>query len=647
MKVYFADTKNGTLAYIRKSVRINGKSTTVPVKNLGLLSEIQKKTGCADPRQWVIDLARKMTEEEKAGALPVEIAFHSNREIEKGERPLRYGGDFLLAPLYNGLGLPGICRQILKTSRAKYDLNSILEVLVMGRILFPSSKSSTFELAKNFVYPPCFAEEEMYRSLSLLSGHSEFIQAQVYKNSQRIVERRQRVIYYDCTNYYFEIENNDRDYVDRETGEVVTGLRKRGKSKEGRPNPIAQLGMFMDMDGIPLAFTVFPGNESEQTSLQPLEEKLNRSFDMTDYVVSTDAGLASESNRRYNMAEGRDYICVQSIPSLRSGDQDSVVAPEGWRISHCRSNEYRMELESRFSDEGVFNLSRLKSALKDDPDLLKNVTLYKEVIVEKELKTENPAWLRATKNSPGTKPADARGKAIPRYIKSVRKERTIVTYSHDYALFLAHKRRERLAIANKIIKNKQTKSRTSQQSPLNYVGQVHKTDDGRTAVKVEMHIRQDVIDQEERFDGFYAYGTSLEDHALMVLKARSYHHEIEHLFRTTKTFLDARPVYLQRQDRIKSHFLICFLAMVILKILQRQVSEANREAYAEEPLTMDSLIGTLRDFKFGTLPGANYQPMFTRTSLTDQLQQLAGVNANTQIISSQKMKTIHRQVNKG
>lgn len=646
MNVYFANTKNGTLAYIRKSVRVNGKVTTIPVKNLGLLSEIQKSTGCQDPRQWAIDLARKMTEDEKAGSLTVELPFKPNHEIKHGERPLRIGGDLLLSSLYSKLGLPDVCRQILKNTRAKYDLNSILEVLVMGRILFPSSKSATLDSARNMIYPPCFAQEEMFRALSLLSEHSEAIQAQVYKRSRQIVERRQQVIYYDCTNYYFEIEENDSDYINTQTGEVITGLRKRGKSKEGRPNPIVQMGLFMDMDGIPLAFTIFPGNESEQTSLQPLENMLNRSFDMTEYVVSTDAGLASESNRRYNMAEGRNYICVQSIPSLRSSDQDMAVAPEGWRIAYCVSDDYRNELEARFSEKGIFNLSLLKKGLEDCPALLKNVTLYKEIIVEKELKTENPEWLRAKKTSPDAKPVDAQGKAISHYNKSTRKERTIVTYSHDYAQYLAHKRRERLAIAAKIVKNKQTKSRTSQQSPLNYVETVHKTDDGKTAVKVEMHIKQDVIAQEERFDGFYAYGTSLENHALMVLKARSFHHEIEHIFRTTKTFLEARPVYLQRQERIKSHFLICFLAMVILKILQRQITEANPEAYAEQPLTIDSLIGTLRGFKFGTLPGANYQPMFTRTALTDQLQELAGINANTQIISSKKMKAIHRKVNK-
>ena len=224
-----------------------------------------------------------------------------------------------MLPLYSGLGLKDICAGIVKGTRVKYDLNEILQTLVMGRILFPGSKSRTYEKAKSMVRPPEFSEADMYRALSLLAEHMDDIQAKVYINSKDIVRRRERVIYYDCTNYFFEIEENDVDVVDPDTGEHIPGLRKRGKSKEHRPNPIVQMGMFMDMDGIPLAFVVFPGNESEQTTLRPLEEVINRKFGMTDYVVSTDCGLGSEDNRRYNMAEGRDYICVQSI------DRKSVV----------------------------------------------------------------------------------------------------------------------------------------------------------------------------------------------------------------------------------------------------------------------------------------------------------------------------------
>lgn len=575
----------------------------MPVKSLGLLSKIQEREGCDDPRQWVIDLAKKMTEEEKAGNAVVELPFHQNREVNPGECPLRMGGDLLLSSLYSSLGLPGICSKILKSGRAKYDLNEILRTLVMGRILFPASKTRTLESAKNFVFPPQFKEEEMFRSLSLLSDSINEVQAEVYKASQKFMARRQRVVYYDCTNYFFEIEDNDNDYIDTDTGEMIAGLRKRGKSKENRPNPIVQMGMFMDMDGIPLAFTVFPGNESEQTSLQPLEKMLNSSFGMTEFVVSTDAGLASESNRRYNMAEGRDYICVQSIPSLPKADQDMALDPRGWRVAFRKEGLPPIDPEN--PEKMIFNLSEV------DLNAERHTKFYKEIIVYKRVE----------------------GKA-----DTQRAERVIVTYSYDFALYLKHKREERIKQAEKIVKHKQQKSRQSQQDPRRYVKTTYITPDGRKANRITMAINDNVIENEARFDGFYAYGTSLEDDAIEVLRARSFHHEIEHLFRTTKTFLKSRPVYLSRQDRIRSHFLICFLSMVIIKILQKQLDMPQT--------SIDELIQTLRDFNFGELPQGNYQPMFTRTELTDRLQALAGIKANFEIINKQKMRALYHKVNK-
>ena len=656
----FTDTKNGTLAYIQKSVRVNGRPKTYNVKALGQLSDIQKQYGCADPRQWVKDLAAKMTLEEKEGKKPITVEFDRG-EIQKGELPLRDGGDVLMVSLYNRLGLPDICKDIAVKCRAAYDLNEILQMLVIARVLFPASKSATFRRTKSLVREFKAGVHDIYRALSLLAGHIDDIQARVYRNSCGFMERRTRVIYYDCTNYFFEIEDNDSDYVDTDTGEVVTGLRKRGKSKENRPNPIVQMGMFMDMDGIPLAFVIFPGNESEQTSLQPLERVLDSKFGLTDFVVSTDAGLGSEDNRRYNMAEGRDYICVQSLPSLKADDQKMALASKGWRIAWCHDDNRRRRLEGQYLDEnGVFDLDTLRKAAAEYDRkhageirkgtlgrMLQDITLYREVIVGKEQKYPNPQWEKMEKKQPGEKHLDADGKAVPKELKSVRQERLIVTYSHDFDLYLKHKRAERLRTAEKIVKNRQTKSRQSQQDPRRYLTITHATASGEIATKVEMAIDQDAVTQEERLDGFYAYATSLDDDAVDVLRARSFHHEIEHLFRTTKTFLDARPVYLSRQDRIKSHFLICFLSMVIVKTLQRQVQEAYPEAYKENPLTIDSLIDTLKGFRFGLLPQKRYQPMFERTDLTDQLQQMAGINLNGRVISDAKMRAAYKKVNRG
>lgn len=616
MYPHYTKTKNGTWAYIQKSVRVDGRPKTITVKCLGLLSDIQKNYGCSDPKKWVEELAVRLTREESELKKKIAIEFSPSKMIDIGKHPLRHGGDLMLLGLYNQLGLPEICNSIVKNSRAKFNLNEILQTLITSRVLFPCSKIRTLEIAQKFVEAPDFNSNEMYRALSLLSSQIDSIQSEVYRNSLKILPRRDKVIFYDCTNYYFEVEDNDPDVIDRETGEFIPGLRKYGKSKEHRPNPVVQMGMFMDYDGIPLGFKIFPGNESEQKSLQPLEQVLNNRFCMTDYIVSTDAGLASEDNRRYNMIDGREYICVQSIPSLPKDDQKMCTRPEGWRIAFRKNADHRNPLEPDDPEREIFNLDELLEAEKKHPGLLKDTTLYKEIIVMK----------------------GPEGKKRP--------ERVIVTYDHDFALFLKHKRAESLKRADKIVERKQTKSRQSQQDPRHYVTTIHKTKNGDRAVKIELAINTDIISLEEALDGFYAYATSLEDDAIDVLRIRSFHHEIEHLFRTTKTFLDARPIYLSRADRIKSHFLICFLALVILKILQRQITEANPNQYNNEPLSIDNLINTLRELQFAHIEGRGYLPMFTRTVLTDQMQKLAGVNISTEIITTREMKANYRNVKK-
>ena len=645
MKATFVNTNKGTWAYIQKSVRVNGHSTTKTVKRLGLLEDIKRNYGCEDPRQWVIDMAVRMTEEERSGKEVVSIEFYPGQRVSMGESPLRIGGDLFVYPFYSKLGLPQICDNIKRQSRIKYDLDEVLKTLVAGRLLFPGSKAQTYARAASLVKPPKFSEEEMYRALSLLAPYIDDIQAKVYANSFNITRRKDRIIYYDCTNYYFEIEDNDRDFIDTDTGEYVTGLRKRGKSKENRPNPIVQLGMFMDMGGIPLAFVVFPGNESEQTTLRPLEEVLDRKFGMTEYIVSTDAGLGSEQNRRYNMGEGRDYICVQSLPSLKEQDRVAATDPKGWHIAYAGTDQKLSRLSELAYEDDLFCLDQLRSR-PDANDLLRNVTFYKEITVYKESRQENQQWTQAKKLNPDATPTDSRGKRIPRHIKSMRQERIIVTYSHDFDIYLKHKRAERLAIAQKIVTKGDTKARRSQQSPLNYIEPVHKTSDGQIAIKTELVINDDILAQEELLDGFYAYATSLDDDATLVLKARSFHHEIEHLFRTTKTHLDARPVHLSRQDRIKSHFLVCFLALLILKLIHHVITRQYEQDYAEYPLSVDSLVNTLREIKFGEIGGRGYIPMYRRTTLTDQLQDIAGVEVNNQIITKKRMNEFYRKVNK-
>lgn len=597
-----AKPQEGKIYYIAKSFRNErGISTKKNMFRLGTLDEIRRREGVSDAWQWAQEELARRNEEERIGRQKLKIELSPSKRINTGECVKYSGGDLMLIPFYNALGLPQICREIQTDTRTEYSLNEILESLVVSRILYPCSKKGAYELNKKRIRPTSFGLEDIYRALSLLSSHIDDIQARVWSNSQKITDRNSRIIYYDCTNYYFEIEDNDKDFVDKQTGEYIPGLRKRGKSKENRPNPIVQMGMLMDGDGMPLSFIIFPGNESEQPSLQKIEEMVANKFGLNEFIISTDAGLGSENNRRYNMTEGREYITVQSLPSLPKADQDMALAPEGWRIAFRDSA--LPPIDPFNPERKIFNLSEI------DLDAERHTRFYKEIIVDKCMDGDK---------------------------STARQERVIVTYSHDFALYLRHKREERISSAQKIVNRRQTKSRQSQQDPRRYVATEYITKEGIKATNVKMALDQKAITADQRFDGFYAYGTSLDDDAADVLRARSFHHEIEHLFRTTKTFLEARPVHLQRQDRIRSHFLICFLAMVIIKILQKKLHMPE--------LTIDQLILTLRSIEFDYFKSIGYRPLFERNEITDRLQQIAGITIDTEIVETKRMNKLYRNI---
>ena len=597
-----AKPQEGKIYYIAKSFRNErGISTKKNMFRLGTLDEIRRREGVSDAWQWAQEELARRNEEERIGRQKLKIELSPSKRINTGECVKYSGGDLMLIPFYNALGLPQICREIQTDTRTEYSLNEILESLVVSRILYPCSKKGAYELNKKRIRPTSFGLEDIYRALSLLSSHIDDIQARVWSNSQKITDRNTRIIYYDCTNYYFEIEDNDKDSVDKQTGEYIPGLRKRGKSKENRPNPIVQMGMLMDGDGMPLSFIIFPGNESEQPSLQKIEEMVANKFGLNEFIISTDAGLGGENNRRYNMTEGREYITVQSLPSLPKVDQDMALAPEGWRIAFRDSA--LPPIDPFNPERKIFNLSEI------DLDAERHTRFYKEIIVDKCIDGDK---------------------------STARQERVIVTYSHDFALYLRHKREERISSAQKIVNRRQTKSRQSQQDPRRYVATEYITKEGIKATNVKMALDQKAITADQRFDGFYAYGTSLDDDAADVLRARSFHHEIEHLFRTTKTFLEARPVHLQRQDRIRSHFLICFLAMVIIKILQKKLHMPE--------LTIDQLILTLRSIEFDYFKSIGYRPLFERNEITDRLQQIAGITIDTEIVETKRMNKLYRNI---
>lgn len=576
-------SKNTTLYYVQKSFRQeNGKNATRYVERLGNIEQLKARFGEEDPIGEAKKYVAELTRAEKESQRSVMMEFRPTVLLPKGERRIYNGGYLFLQKVYHELGLDRICKRIEKKYRNRYDLNSILQMLLYTRILYPGSKQSSLEESRRFIEHSDADIHQVYRALSLLAQESDAIQAAVYRNSQKLGARRDRVIYYDCTNYYFESEEE-------------CGLRQYGHSKENRPNPIVQMGLFTDMDGIPLAFCVNPGNTAETTTLKPLEEKLREKFGLSKVVVCTDGGLSSYENRMNDHVGERAFITVQSLKKLEGHLQEWALRTDGWRIVNFNG--------------------------KDGPEL------SEEEYDLRELNPEEYAdrlfcrerWIKTRLGKTGEE----------------LEQRLIVTFSFKYRDYLRHVRGEQIARAEGIINGGRAgRAVKGQNDPRRFIRCESCTADGELAQYSNYSLNQEMIDQESRFDGFYGICTDLEDSAPEIIRTNGGRWIIEDCFRITKTDFEARPVFLRRDDRITAHFLTCFLALILYKYLARKVNRGGRHFSTGE------IIGTLREMNFLCISGEGYIPTYTRTDMTNNLHGSAGFRTDTQIVTKKAMRSI-------
>ena len=581
MKLTISRSKNAESYYVQKSYRTDsGKSSTRTVERLGTIEEVRARFGEENTMEAVKAYIRELTKADKEQSRDVLVKLSQGKMIRKGERRCFNGGYLFLQKVYHELGLNRICRRLERKRRNKYDLDGILSTLLYTRVLYPGSKLSSLEDAGRFIEQPEADIHQVYRALSLLAEESDDIQAAVYKNSLKLGPRQDRVIYYDCTNYYFESEEEG-------------GLRQYGHSKENRPNPIVQMGLFVDMDGIPLAFCVNPGNTAETTTLKPLEDKLRDKFGLSKVVVCTDGGLASYENRRNDHAGERAFITVQSLKRLEGHLQDWATETKGWRAVLFDGAENPRLSEDEYDIEEL------------DPKEYADILFCRE------------RWITVGK----------KGREL--------EQRLIVTFSFKYREYLRHVRGRQVSRAEGIIRRGAAGKRgKSQNDPGRFIKSESCTADGELAQYNSYSLNQEMIDQESRFDGFYGICTDLGDDAPAIIRTNGGRWIIEDCFRITKTDLEARPVYLQRDDRIKAHFLTCFLALILYKYLAKKVNRGGRH------FSPDEIISTLRDMNFVSVAGEGYIPTYTRTDLTNNLHGSAGFRTDTQIVSKQRMKTI-------
>lgn len=562
--------ENAESFYICKSyTKANGSTTSAIVRKLGTLEQLLPEHGPTrdDVLAWAKNEVKIETEKYKKEkeAQTVLIPFHADRQLDYNKQVFFRGGYLFLQSFYYQLQMNKTCRKLKQKYKFKYDINAILSDLIYARILEPCSKRSSYKVASEFLEKPSYELHDVYRALDVLGTECDLIQAEVYKNSHFLGERNDKILYYDCSNYYFEIEQED-------------GNKKYGKSKEHRPNPIIQMGLFMDGDGIPLAFSLFPRNANEQISLKPLEKKVLEDFGCQKFIYCSDVGLGSESIREYNHMGERAYIVTQSIKKLKKDEKEWALNPQGFK---------------RVSDDAPVDITKLS---EDDKGLY-----YKD----------EP------------------------YTTKKLHQRLIITYSPKYALYQKSIRYKQIERAQKMLDSGNTKkNRKNPNDPARFIGTLAVTKEGEAA-DVKHYLDENKISEEGQYDGFYAVCTDLlDDEVDDILKVSEGRWQIEECFRIMKTDFSARPIYLQDENRIKAHFLICFLALTIYRFLEKKLGSKY---------TCEKLLDTLKGMNFAEIQEQGFTPLYKREAITDDLHDVCGFRTDYQFITKSKMRNIQKK----
>lgn len=567
MRLGWTKTKYSTTYRALKTIRVGGKNKTIIVKTFGSERHICETYGVTDAKAWALEQIKLMNEAEE-DCSSVQIQFSPVKDLEEYRQRSFNGGYLFLQEIYYALGLEKICKAIMKKNSFTYNLNSILSRLIYTRILYPSSKRSAFADSKRFIEQPDFELHQIYRALSALAAESDYIQSRLFKNSLALSKRNTGIIYYDCTNFYFEIEQAEDD-------------KQYGASKENRPLPIVEMGLFMDADGIPLAFCINPGNQNEQLSMIPLEKKLIANFDMSKFVVCTDAGLSSTGNRKFNdytdEGSSRAFITTQSVKKLKGFLKDWALSTTGWRIPGKTETFDITKFDAENAEEVVFYKSR---------------------------------WIK----------------------ENGLEQQLIVTYSIKYKEYQREIRARQIERAVKKIKRgKSSIQRKRQNDPRRFINETYKTSSGEVADRTLFTLDTASITEEEQYDGFYAVCTNLEDDAESIVKINRRRWEIEECFRIMKSDFAARPVFVKRQERILAHFITCFIALIVYRYLEKRLGSKY---------SCKQIVKNLREMNYLKFDGIGYVPTYKRTELTDDLGRIFGIDTTKEIVTIKRMRNI-------
>lgn len=600
-RIKVSTSKNSKSYSIIEDYCRNGKRTTKIVDYIGNYSKVMElaKKENLDINTW---LKKYLIQYKKEHNISIEfneviIKKYSNKLIPKNVLNRFNIGYLFLKDIYYSLKIDKIIKTVSKKYKFEFDLNEVLTNLVFSRIIYPSSKLKTYELSKNFIETPKYNLEHLYRGLTYLNNELDYIQKEIYNNSKSVINRNTRIIYFDCTNYYFDINEEDN-------------LRKYGKGKDHKPNPLVGMGLFMDGNGLPIAMNIYPGNESETKHLIPLQEKMEKDFALFNKktIICTDAAMCTDEIKQFNIKDGKAFVITQSIKKLKEEYKEEVFEDSNWRILGDLSKTYN--LSDILNDEE--QIKKHYETLFYKIVQTETAHVVQDLIVTFQIKYKD--YLRNVRNG---------------QIERARKKISSTNKGDKIKLSVNPNDFRRL------IKEEIKELKTKKSKKLKEGNSFNKEE--KTQYFYSYSIDQDKIKEEEKYDGYYGITTNLNSDIEEILKISKNRWEIEESFRILKTDFDSGTIHLSREDRIKAHFLTCFISLLIYRILEYRLNYKY---------TNTQIIDKLKEMNVYEEKGNGYSPSYVRDDLTDDLHEIFGFRTDYEIISYENFKKIFTQVKK-
>ena len=613
MKLYYDKRLKDPTYYIQQGFRNGKKTTTKNIKRLGKHSELLLITD--DPLEYAKNEVKKMNEEYRSGRSEFVVTMDFNERIPSSDSPCSNStslniGYLYLKDIYAKLNLSDFFKSVSSDRKITYDCNKICQFLTYARILDPASKYGTYDKLDTYYEKPQVEYQHMIRFLDILDRNSDKYLKHLFDNSENIVKRDTSVMYYDCTNYFFETEKPDEEIVDEVTGEIIPGLRQFGISKENKTSPIVEMGLIMDSRGIPISMCIHPGNTNEQLTAVPLEKEVIKMTGNKKFIYCADAGLGSYNIRKFNDMGGRAYIVTQSVKKLGQEIKDIVFNDANYRL---------------LSNDDAITLKEMRTFNKKDAN---NLSLYNDFaykVIPANTAMDTGLYEEKVYKNGRTKKVKAKG-TLHQYI--------IVTFSRKMMEYQRTIRERQLERAKKLLRLKDPEK--IKKGP-NDIRRFLKNTSSDTANYV---LDMDKIHEEEKYDGFYAVATNLDDSAKDILAVAQNRYKIEDCFRIMKTNFDARPVFLRKPERIRAHFLICYTALLIYRLMECKLDDNLTH------VTTSNLIKTLRNMNVVNMDDMYYKSIYSGSQALDALERCFELQLNRKYYRPSDLNKIVKKFSK-